>query len=123
MKLALIVASAFALVTTAGLAARADIPPPNSSQCRDQQGGAACELEGGGAGVCEVQTCARALPGGVSEYDCTICVPAPAKPAEAAPATEPVATKTSSKCAGGGADLVLAFGAALGFVFRRRRTT
>jgi len=118
MKLAASVYAALMLFVAPSI--RADIPPPNSSQCGDKKGGDACTLEQGGDGVCEEQTCARALPGGTSEYPCTICVPAAAKPAEDKPA-EPAPTTKKSNCAGGGAESLLALGAAVAIVARRRR--
>ena len=95
--------------------ARADIPPSNSEQCSGKTAGTACTLDEGGAGHCEETTCSRARRDGESTYACTLCV-AGAPPSD----TKTTAPKRGS-CAAGGADTVLALGAAVTLLLRRRR--
>jgi len=104
------------LVSTTALA---DIPPPN--QC--DKPGAACDTAGPdykSPGVCQTQRCSRQLPGpnGVEkhEYDCNLCMPAPAKP----PATGG-AKKAGACSVGGGAGGAATIMLLAGFLLATRR--
>ncbi|MCC6620057.1 MAG: hypothetical protein IT385_02310 [Deltaproteobacteria bacterium] len=125
MKLASVVASFVLLISTA---ARADIIPPDVAACGgDRKPGDPCEMFGGGQGVCVESTCSRVLPSGEESYACTRCAPRPeptpetTPPAETKPAETTVVATKSSKCDAGGAEGLLALGAALVLVARRAR--
>ena len=73
--------TAAAALTLIACAAWADIPPPNSSSCRDAKPGAKCKSDEGKAGTCAKSTCSRndysegPPPKSVS-YECLVCATA-----------------------------------------------
>lgn len=67
----------------------ADIPPSDTSGCRDKTEGAACKRDDGSDGACAKATCSRndyseGPPPKSVEYECLKCAaaPAPAPPPE-----------------------------------------
>lgn len=70
----------------------ADIPPPDTSSCRDKQAGAACQTDEGKAGTCEASKCSRldysnGTPPSSVEYECLRCAATTAQAPEPKPAT------------------------------------
>lgn len=62
-------------------AAWADIPPRDTSGCRDKKNGAACKRDDGKPGVCATSTCSRndysnGPPPKSVQYECLVCAPA-----------------------------------------------
>ena len=111
----------------------ADIPPPDTSSCRDAPVGKRCTLErGGGEGTCQHSTCGHNRLGPdhkvvYSSYDCMRCVAAGAGAADAgaaAPARD--AGHSERPASGHFRELVaLAFAGAfsLAVFFKRRRAS
>lgn len=113
-------------------AARADVPPPNSEQCRGAAAGAACTTDAKLSGVCTASKCSRldysdGSPPGTITYDCLLCsagdagLPSDAGAAQDAASTAPETTKG---CAIGGAPSTAAAWALAALVplaMRRRR--
>ena len=64
----------------------ADIPPPDSSGCRDTTAGASCKRDDGSDGTCATSTCSRndysnGPPPKRVSYDCLKCLTAVVAPA------------------------------------------
>lgn len=83
-------ASWLAVAALLALPASADIAPPNASQCRELQAGAACTLDDGGAGVCTESWVTRpdysaGPPPSYRRVKVLLCVAAGATRARAAP--------------------------------------
>jgi hypothetical protein len=74
------VPAVLAFAVTLASPVRADIPPPNTSQCREAKEGDACETDDAKKGACATRKCSRyvALRGGTvppeSLHDCLVCV-------------------------------------------------
>jgi hypothetical protein len=72
-------AFAFSLVLGLAGAARADVPPPNSTECDTKKPGDACTDDSGKAGACTSSTCTKldyshGTPPTTVSYPCTLCV-------------------------------------------------
>jgi hypothetical protein len=73
---------ALALALAPG-AARADVPPPNSSGCTSKKAGDSCTRDDGAQGTCATSTCSRInydcdggkSPCGSVSYECVTCGP------------------------------------------------
>lgn len=66
-------------------AAWGDIPPRDTSGCRDKKNGAVCKRDDGKAGVCATSTCSRndysnGPPPKSVQYECLVCAAAEPKP-------------------------------------------
>jgi hypothetical protein len=75
--------------------ARADIPPPNSSQCRSKNAGDVCKTDDGKSGACAPSKCAHRTvspDGGLvfEQVDCLECAPADGAKAAASGGTSGV---------------------------------
>ena len=86
------------VAVVASVVARADIPPPDSSGCRDKAAGAACKRDDGTDATCVTTKCSRrdysnGPPGSMVQYDCRKCRPAAEAPV-AAPAPAPAVAET-----------------------------
>lgn len=103
--------------------ARADVPPPNSSQCGTKKAGEACTTDDGKSGACKVSTCSRLdysqTPPGSASYECTLCDET-TKPAFPGPEKSGCAASPSRASSGLAA---VGFALALGLVARRRGRT
>jgi hypothetical protein len=76
-------ASLSLFVLAAGLtfasAARADLAPPNSSQCQTKKAGDACTTDDSKSGSCVASKCSKldysdGTPPSTVQYDCLLCV-------------------------------------------------
>jgi hypothetical protein len=116
------------LVAVLASVARADIPPPDSSGCRDKAAGAACKRDDGTDSNCVTAKCSRrnysnGPPGTMVQYDCLKCRPEAEAPVAAAPAPAVTDTPTpappkKSSCATVPAETAVGL---LSLVFLRRR--
>jgi hypothetical protein len=108
------------LLCSASLA-RADIPPPDVSGCRDKVAGTSCQRDDGSTGSCAPATCTRndyseGPPPKQVQYECLKCQPAEAPaPVDAG---SPEAPKKSGSCAAVPGLSLIALGA---WLARRRR--
>jgi MYXO-CTERM domain-containing protein len=72
-------ALALGLVLGSVGAARADVPPPNATQCNGKNPGDACTDDTGNRAVCKESTCSRLVNGGGGpptsvSTTCTLCI-------------------------------------------------
>lgn len=113
-------------------AARADVAPPNTSDCQSKKVGDVCKTDDGTMGTCVGQTCTRVLPGsdgGSTSYPCNVCTPMGGDAGADGGPPPSSGGSSSSGCsvgrvASGGAAPVALFGAiafALARARRRRR--
>jgi hypothetical protein len=73
-------ALAFGLVLAVAGTARADVPPPNSTECTSLQPGDACMTDSSQPGICTSSTCSKldysdGSPPGTVTYACVLCDP------------------------------------------------
>jgi MYXO-CTERM domain-containing protein len=87
-----------AFVLAAPVAALADVPPPNSTECNNKNPGDACMDDLARPGTCVASQCPRYNPqdGGVSQNPCTLCI------AVAGGASTGSGTGTTTKTSSGG---------------------
>ena len=86
--------------------AHADLVAPGANECNDKPLGGACQIFGGGQGVCRKTTCSKldysqGVPPKSKEYDCVRCLPGtpapkPAKDAGVAPSASASVTASAS---------------------------
>lgn len=103
----------------------ADIPPSDSSGCRDQIAGVACKRDDGSDGTCGASTCSKrdysnGPPGTVKQYECLKCLAAVqvVAPPPPAPSPAPPPETKKSSCAAVPAETAMAL---LALAFLRRR--
>lgn len=82
------------LVVLFAFTALADIPPQDSSGCRDKNAGASCKRDDGSDGTCATSTCSKNdYSGGVPPkqvtYECLKCGASAPQPSVSSPPAEP----------------------------------
>jgi len=85
-------------------AVRADVAPPNSSQCATKSAGDACTTDDGKSGTCVKSTCSKldysdGTPPFPRSYDCLLCNASTA-PSDATPSTSTPPQSTTSQSGG-----------------------